>query len=82
MEEKEYTKKELKHASNNPWIFPCCKLRFPTKEEQAGHWRENSVCGTYAFDGKVAVLAIARGYPDVADKWRNNNPIEKLVRDL
>ncbi len=83
--EKRPTKKQMKYASDNPWVCPSCELRFPTKEIMKKHWNKNDICDEYQFEGLIALSAIGiNGATAMGnfDNWRKKQPKKMLERGI
>jgi len=66
-----YTEEEI---SNNPWRCPCCGLRFSEKQDLQIHGREIKTCGSYMFEGLIAVQEMVAGYKNAVERWEAKNP--------
>ena len=77
------TKAEKEYAFNNPFLCPCCRLRFPSKELREEHWKENEICDEYQFEGKCLLQGIGmNGRFEHLRKWEENNPFKKFNEAL
>ena len=82
MKEKRPTKRQMLHAAKNPFICPSCMQRFPSEAARDKHWDDNDVCDDYQLEGRLAVLALAKGNDRPYSEWHYNQPKKIFERGI